>query len=76
MLETIKKHEATKIHKRSSSKVTAETVDLTKTEASRCLLHLKNAEYETLAIKFRTAHNIAKCNKQEGCESSIFDITR
>lgn len=60
-IDAVKDHEESKWHKHFTSKYSLKTHS--ENLASKCLLQLKRADYDKMAIKFRTAHAIAKHNK-------------
>lgn len=60
-LDAVKDHESSKWHKHFAIKYSVKHPD--DSLASKSLLMLKQAEYDKLVIKFRTAHAIAKHNK-------------
>ncbi|KAH3834125.1 hypothetical protein DPMN_107444 [Dreissena polymorpha] len=52
-----------KLHEYSTVQNSSSTQDVSESKAARYLIKLKKADYEKLAIKFRTGHYIAKRNK-------------
>jgi hypothetical protein len=64
-LDAVKDHEASKWHKHYTVKYQAKQGSGAErgSEAEKCLMLLKKADYERMTLKFRTAHAIAKHNR-------------
>jgi hypothetical protein len=64
-LDAVKDHEASKWHKHYTVKYQARQDSGAQRESKteKCLMLLKKADYNRMALKFRTAHAIAKHNR-------------